>query len=71
MRMCEMKILEDLWYGNINSMEQSIKKGSLVEQALALVIKNDNTMRAMLSDIQKEQYEKMNDSQSELSDLLE
>ena len=66
-----MKILEDLWYGNIDPHERSIKKDSKIERALTLVVKNDNTMQAMLSDVQKEQYKKLNDSQNELTDLLE
>ena len=66
-----MKILEDLWYGNINPQGRGVKKGSRVERALSLVVKNDDTLRAMLSDVQKEQYEKVHDCQSELTDLLE
>lgn len=66
-----MKILEDLWYGNIDPHERSIKKGSKIERALTLIIKNDNAMQAMLSDTQKEQYKKLHDSQNELVDLLE
>lgn len=33
--------------------------------------KNDDTMRAMMSDIQKEQYEKLHNCLNELTDLLE
>ena len=66
-----MKILEDLWYGNIDKQGRGIKKGSRMERAVSLVAKNDDTLRAMLSDVQKEQYEKVHDSQSELTDLLE
>ena len=66
-----MKILEDLWYGNIDPHERSIKKGSQIERTLALVVKNDNALQTMLSDIQKEQYGKLHESQNELTDLLE
>lgn len=38
---------------------------------MSLVVKNDDTMRVMLSDIQKEQYEKLHDCQDELTVMLE
>ena len=71
MRRCEIKIIEDLWYGNIDPHGWDIKKGSRIERALSLVVKNDDTMRTMLSDIQKERYEKLHNCQNELIDLLE
>lgn len=66
-----MRILEKLWYGNINPHGRDIQKDSLTEQALSLVVENDNAMRAMLTDTQKEQYEKLQSYQNELTDLLE
>ena len=66
-----MKILEELWYGNIDPQGRDIKKDSRLERALSLIVKNDDELRAMLSDIQKEQYEKVHDCQNELTDLLE
>ena len=66
-----MKILENLWYGNIDPQKKSIPKGSRMENALSLVVKNDDILRLMLSEIQKEQYEKLCDSQNELTDILE
>ena len=66
-----MKILEELWYGNINPQGPDTQKDPRMEQALYLVVKNEDAMRAMLSDTQKEQFEKVSDRQSELTDLLE
>ena len=66
-----MKILEELWYGNIDPQGRDIKKDSRLKRALSLIVKNDDALRAMLSDVQKEQYEKVHDCQSELTDLLE
>ena len=66
-----MKILEKLWYGNINPQGPDAQKDPRMERALYLVVKNEETMRAMLSDTQKEQFEKVSDRQSELADLLE
>ena len=66
-----MRILEELWYGNINPQGRDTQKDPQIEQALYLVVKNEEALRAMLTDIQKEQYEKVSDSQSELTDLLD
>lgn len=66
-----MKILEELWYGNIDPQGQGIQKDPRIQQALSLVVKNESAMRAMLSDTQKEQFEKVSDCQSDLTDLLE
>ena len=66
-----MRILEELWYGNINPQGPDTKMDPRIEQALYLVVKNEDAMRAMLTDTQKEQFEKVSDRQSELADLLE
>lgn len=66
-----MKILEDLWYGNIDPQGRPIKKGSEIERTLSLVVKHDDTLCKMLTDEQKEQYEKLHDIQNKLSCLLE
>lgn len=52
-----MKILEELWNGNINPQGQDTQKDPRIEHVLFLVVKNEDTMRAMLSDTQKEQFE--------------
>ena len=66
-----MKTLEDLWYGNIAPSRRSIKKDSQAERTLSMVAKHDDTLRSMLSDTQKEEYIKLYDCQSELTDILE
>ena len=66
-----MTMLKDLWYGNIAPHRWSIKKGSQAERTLSLVAKHDDTLRSMLSDTQKEEYIKLYDCQSELTDILE
>ena len=66
-----MKILEELWFGNINPQGPDAQMDPRVERALYLVVKNEEAMRAMLTDTQKEQLEKVSDRQSELTDLLE
>ena len=66
-----MKILEEIWYGNINPQGRDTQKDPRMEQALFLVVKSEDAMGTMLSDTQKEQFEKVSDCQSELTDLLE
>ena len=66
-----MKILEELWFGNINPQGPDTPKDPRMEHALFLVVKSEDAMRAMLTDEQKEQFEKVSDRQSELTDLLE
>ena len=66
-----MKTLEDLWYGNIVPHSRSIKKGSPAEHMLSMVATHDDALRSMLSDAQKEEYIKLYDCQSELTDILE
>ena len=64
-----MGILEDLWYGSVNPHEKKIQNPR-VKNAAALVAKNESALKDMLSDQQKEQYEKLRDCQNELTDLL-
>ena len=66
-----MTALEDLWYGNIAPSRRSIKKDSQAERTLSMVAKHDDALRSILSDTQKEEYIKLYDCQSELTDLLE
>lgn len=66
-----MKILEELWYGNIHPQGYAIPKDPRMEKALYLLEKNEDAMRAALSDPQKEQFEKLCSCQGELTDLLE
>ena len=66
-----MKILEELWFGNINPQGPDTPKDPRIDHALFLVVKNEEALRSMLTDIQKEQYEKVSDRQSDLTDLLE
>ena len=66
-----MKILEELWLGNINPQNEDFQKDPRIQKAVYLTEKNDAAMRAILSDEQKEQFEKFCDCQSELADYQE
>lgn len=47
------------------------KKDSWVKCTLPVVVKKDDTMRTMLSDIHKNQCEKLHNCQDKLTNLLE
>lgn len=65
-----MKILEELWYGNISPRGEVIRDPRVVH-IVPLVTRNDAALREMLSAEQLERYEKLRDCQDELADLME
>ncbi len=66
-----MKILEELWYGNINPNEPDVKPGSQLHKLSTLIVRNEENLLPMLSVQAKETYEKLRDCQSELHGLIE
>jgi len=61
-----MKILEELWYGNINPNERDVKLGSRLHKLGALIVRHEETLMPLLSEQAKEIYEKLRDYHSEL-----
>ena len=53
-----MSILEKLWNGTIAFSSRPVKKGSALERKLCLYAQNSEKLNAMLSELQKDQYEK-------------
>ena len=66
-----MKILEDLYYGNISPHERYIKQGSRVDKLVKLICKNEDELTTGLTEKQKETFEKFKDCTSELSCITE
>ena len=66
-----MNILEDLYYGNISPHERYIKQGSKVEKLVKLICKNEDELNNILTEKQKESFEKFKDVTSELSCITE
>lgn len=60
-----MNMLEELWNGNVAFGNRPVRSGSRLEDRLALYARNDKVMKEMLSDSQREQYEKTMDSFNE------
>lgn len=63
-----MKILEELWYGNIDPRQQK-DSTSRHKNLMHLVTVNEKKLLALLSDEAKEIYERLTDCQKELNDL--
>ena len=66
-----MKILEELWYGNVAPSERSMDKGSPMWELGRLIVRNEEELAPLLSAKAKEVLEKLRDNQSELNDLNE
>ena len=66
-----MKILEELWYGNVTPGERSVEKGSRLWNLGRLILQNEEELAPLLSEKAKEVLEKLRDNQSELNDLNE
>ncbi len=66
-----MKVLEEFYYGNISVSGCSIAENKELKEAMNLVIKNEEKFLSMLSDKQKEQFEKYKDSHNEMTTIWE
>ena len=54
-----IKILEELWYGNINPNERNVKPGSRLHKLGALIVRHEENLLPLLSEQGKEIYEKL------------
>ena len=66
-----MSILEDLWLDNLEVQDVEIKKGSEQEKALAASVKCEETLRATLTEKQKEQFALCGERRNELLMVFE
>ena len=66
-----MKILEELWYGNVTPGERSVEKVDRLWNLGKLILQNEEELAPLLSEKAKEVLEKLRDNQSELNDLNE
>lgn len=66
-----MKILEELWYGNVAPGERSVDKGDRLWNLGGLILQNEEELAPLLSEKAKEVLKKLWDNQSELNDLNE
>ena len=66
-----MKILEELWYGNVTPGERYAEKGSRIWNLDRLIQQNKEELEPLLSEKAKEVLKKLWDNQSELNGLNE
>lgn len=66
-----MKILEELWYGNVAPNERNMDHGSPMWELARLVARHEEELVPLLSEKTKEVFEKLQDNQQELNDLNE
>ena len=66
-----MRMIEDLYYGNICPCEKSLTRGSEYSHLLELTVKNEENLYVLLSPQQKEAYEKVKDCITDMNNILE
>jgi len=66
-----MRILEDLYYGNIDLHIQRDQSDAQLRKIQALLIRDEDKMRSMLDKEQKDWFERCKELGGELSELQE
>lgn len=65
-----MRMIEELFYGNICPCDKHLTRGSEYSHLLDLVVKNEEKPSALLSPQQKEMFEKVKDCMTDMNNLL-
>lgn len=66
-----MRMIEDLFYGNICPCEKSLTRGSEYSHLLELTVKNEENLSALLSPQQKGVFEKLKECMTDMNNILE
>ncbi len=66
-----MRMIEDLFYGNICPCEKSLTRGSEYSHLLDLAVKNEENLSALLSPQQKNVFEKLKECMTDMNNILE
>lgn len=66
-----MRMIEDLFYGNICPCEKHLTRGSEYSHLLELAVKNEEKLSELLSPQQKDVYEKIKECMTDMNNLLE
>ena len=64
-----MKILEELWYGNVRPSQRTTIPTSKEAELIALHARNEQELLPLLSDQAKKVYDKLRENQDELNGL--
>lgn len=66
-----MRIIEELFYGNICPCEKHLTRDSEYSHLLELAVKNEEKLSSLLSPQQKEMFEKVKECMTDMNNLLE
>ena len=66
-----MRLLEELWYGNIEPAEYNTNACSEYKEALRLIAKNEEKLRATMTDEQKEIFSRYIDAVQDCQTIAE
>ena len=66
-----MKILDELWYGNIAPFEQCTRGDKQMKELLSLMARNHDELDEGLTEKQKETLEKFEDCMNEMHSITE
>ena len=66
-----MRMIEELFYGNICPCDKHLTRGSEYSKLLNLAVKNEEKLSALLSPQQREMFEKVRDCMTDMNNLLE
>ena len=66
-----MSMLDEIWSCGLSYKDRPVKSGSALERTLCLYSKNQNKLKAMLSEEQNEQYKKTIESFNDVVTVTE
>ena len=66
-----MRLLEELWYGNVEPAEYNTNACSEYKEALRLIAKNEEKLRATMTDEQKEIFSRYIDAVQDFQTIAE
>lgn len=66
-----MKILEELWYGNIEPVDYDADAGKAYKEVLRLISKNEEKLQASFTEEQEELFSRYTDAVREYQSMAE
>lgn len=64
-----MRILEELWYGNLHPSEKKFRRQTEFDKILKLLVRHEEKLMESLNESEKETFEKYRECCGELSDI--
>ena len=66
-----MRILEELWYGNITPNAREFVRGTVFDEACQMLCKNEEKLNALLAEKEQEIFRNYQACQSEITQISE